>query len=191
MLQNIDNQMFITGFSLKLKTKKVDKILLEKGYTLEECEIYYSPITSWFVLIAMMLSFFIPFVFTDLLSYKYNFWMCILTYFIVGYFFIAYLNNIPVLVKNELIMINPYFPFRNFEVFQIEAIAMVKIDESSFLPAWIFLVFKSNYLENYKKRFYCSSLQVDSFDENWTEKTMDDFKYSLLQNGVMVEFELD
>lgn len=107
----------------------------------------------------------------------------------------AYFNNTPVLVKNELIIINPYFPFQNFEVFQMNDIKLIKIDKSSFLPAWFFLIFKSNdveiYLENENKRFYCTSLQVDCYDENWTEKTMDDFKYSLLKRGVIIELGLD
>ena len=72
---------------------------------------------------------------------------------------------------------------------------MIKIDELTFIPAWIFLIFKSNYIEVYfnnkKGRFYCSSLQLDSFDENWTEKTIDDLQYSLLKKGIMIEFRLD
>jgi hypothetical protein len=192
--------MFITGFALKLKIKKVDRILLEKGYSIEECEIYYSPITSWFVTLFMMLPFLYPFLFIDFdylfLSFIYPLRIYILSYFLLGYFLIRYFNNTPVLVKNELIIINAYFPFQSFKIYQIEEIQKVKIDKlSPFFPSWLFLLFSINYVEVYvknnKKRIYCPYLEVDCYDENWTEKTMDDFKYSLFKEGVTIEFGLD
>jgi hypothetical protein len=188
--------MFITGFALKLKIKKVDRILLKKGYSLEECEIYYSPITLWVVFIFMMLLILIPFLLSNFLNFVHPFLIYILSYFLLCYFLMRYLNNTPVLVKNQLIIINPYFPFQSFKIYQFEEIQKVKIDKLSyFFPSWLFLLFSINYMEvyvkNQKKRFYCSYLEVDAYDENWTEKTIDDFKYSLLKKGVMIEFGLD
>ncbi len=188
--------MFTTGFSLKLKSENVDKILLKKGYLLEECEIFYSPITSWLVFLFMMLSITFPLLILGFEHLFFTFGVYILSYFIMAYIVMVYLDNTPVLVKNELIIINPYFPFRYFKSYQIEEIQKVKIDKSSsFFLSWLFLFFRINYVEIYanesNRRFYCSSLDLDSYDENWTEKTMDDFQYSLLVRGVMLEFELD
>ncbi|MEM7514093.1 MAG: hypothetical protein AAF388_24425 [Bacteroidota bacterium] len=54
--------------------------------------------------------------------------------------------------------------------------------------------FGGNYLEVYSsssiKKYYCANLDIDCFDENWTELTLDSLHGSLKEKGVAVEFNL-
>jgi hypothetical protein len=126
----------------------------------------------------------------------YLFPVCFLIYFIAGYVVVASLNNSFVITDSKLVVINPNFPFRKVKSYSFEQINKVKIDSSNLLYITaIFAHFGSNYVElttqDKVERFYCTSLDVDAFDENFTEKTIDDFHASLKQHKVYIEFNLD
>ena len=114
----------------------------------------------------------------------------------LGYLVVAYLNNSFVITENKILVVNPNFPFRRFIRYDLGQIQKVKIDSSKRL--WITMVFAhsgNNYIEitaaHKANKFYCSYLNVDAFDENFTENTMDDLYASLKQNNIITEFNLD
>lgn len=186
--------MVLTGISAKLKDRRVDRMLINYGYDVTKCEIFYSPITVWLFLCALLLLTLIPFSFYIFyLAYLFAFYF--ISYLIIGYLIVAYLNNSFVITEKKLLIINPNFPYRKFICYDLEQVNKIKMDSSKVL--WItsiFAHFGSNYIEIFTtkkvERHYCTSLDVDAFDENFTEKTIDDFCTSLKQHGVTVEFKL-
>jgi hypothetical protein len=188
----------LIGFSDEIKDRRIDKYLDKKGYNLAECEIFYSPISIYlfylFYLLLLILSvlpmgfYFLKYIF----KYPYYF----LIYFIVQYLVLAYLNNSYVITQQKLIVINPNFPFQKMKVYEFGEIDKIKIDNSglALLISWIFLIFCSNYIEVYStnkvRRFYSIFLEVDCFDENLTEKTLDDFANTLSKNSISLKFNL-
>ena len=188
----------LIGFSDEIKDRRVDKYLDKKGYNLAECEIFYSPISIYLFYLFYLLLLTLSAIPIELYFKIYNFKhpYCFLIYFIVQYLVLAYLNNSYVIAQQKLIVINPNFPFQKMKVYEFGEIDKIKIDNSwpVFLITWIFLIFSSNYIEVYSRnkvrRFYSIFLAVDSFDENLTEKTLDDFSNALSKNGIKVKFNL-
>jgi hypothetical protein len=184
----------ITGVSAKIKDKRISKYLEKKGYNLAECEIFYSPITGFLFYLVILIAFTIPlwFYFPLLIS-KYPYFFLI--YFIVQYLALAFLNNSYVISQHKLIVINPNFPFKKVKVYEFAEIDKIKIDDSGLaLITWVLLIFYCNYIEIYTadktQRFYSIFLEVDYFDENITEKTLDDFNTTLCKHNIVTEFNL-
>lgn len=189
----------MNGISFELRDQFVDKLLLKKGY--KEAEIFYSPIACWFVFLLFTITFSIPLFiyviyiilteipFTESLIY-------VLIYFLLGYLLIAIFNKSFAVTKNELLIINAQFPFCKIRSYQFEEIKEVRISSSPLLSklGFIFAI-KGNFLQIKtrfsKRRYYCFFLDVDCFDENWTEKTLDDLHHKLMEKKVLVKFELD
>jgi hypothetical protein len=187
--------MILTGISAKIKDRRVDRILRKVGYDITACEIYYSPVRVWLFGWVLLLVAAIPvsFYFFHL---AYQFTCYFLLYFLLGYVVVGYLNNSFVIVPDKLLVINPNFPFNRVVSYNLKRVRKVKIDNSAWL--WITAIFAhwgNNYVEisteNRVERFYCTCLEVDAFDENFTEKTMDDFQAGLLKVNVPTEFNLD
>lgn len=59
---------------------------------------------------------------------------------------------------------------------------------------WIFLT-SGNYVDivarGKYKRFYCTCLQLDAYDENMTELTIDDLHYALKDKRIPIAFNFD
>lgn len=181
----------VTGFSLKLRDKRVDKKLEEIGYT--DLKIFYSPINMHFALLPLLLISLLPVL--DLVIYiPWNVWVAIGLYLILRYFVCAYLNNSFALSETELIVVNPNFPFRHVTKYRFEKISSIYISETYNLFLYAFLLFEQNYVKingwGQLKRHYCVSLCVDAYDENFTEFTMDDFHADLKTRGLNVDFKL-
>jgi hypothetical protein len=184
-----------TGISARLKDRRVDRTLQKLGYEAAHCKIFYSPVTVWLTYLALLLTALLPFAFgLFALIYRYTTYFGL--YFLAGYLMAAYLNNSIVLAKDKLLMINPNFPFRHLVSYNLEEIRNVKIDQSKWL--WLTFIFAhgaGNYVEictgSEAKRFYCTCLQLDAFDENLTKKTIDDLHFALRERNVPTEFNLD
>ena len=91
--------------------------------------------------------------------------------------------------------INPNFPFKKITIYDFAEIEKIKIDDSKLkVISWVLLIFSSNYIEistnENTERFYSIFLQPDAFDENLTEKTLDDFNAVLCGKHILTEFNL-
>ena len=183
------------GVSLKLVDKNVDKILLNSGY--EKPEIFYSPITSliafWGMLISMIL---LPLtlLIIDILFSKPSIFIAVLLYMIIGYLVVSILNRSFAITDKELLVINSHFPFCGIESYKLEEISDIKISSSWALRLLIIFGFGNNYIKvktkNQEKKFYCLFLEVDCYDENWTEKTLDDLENALKLKRINVKLEI-
>lgn len=175
----------------ELSDKRVDRILLRKGY--QDANIFYSPIGVW-------LTLFTGFIGTALLSTGFILMFCSpWLLLLLPYIFIAYLLNAWhcccfALVDGKCCIINPNWPFRSFEVIELDNIESVTIAERRTKWMMCFTLFHSNYIEmkteNGKKRFYCAYLELDAYDENFTKQTIEDFQYALERSGVPVQMNL-
>lgn len=175
---------------MELKDKRIDKLLREKGY--QDPEVFYGPISIWLIT-------FCGYIFAPALGLLLGLIMTPWILLLLPYFFIAYLTNAWhcccfALVEGKCCVINPNWPFRKFEVIAFDDIESVSIDKQH--PGWksFFTLFGSNYIEihtgNDKKRFYCAYLELDAYDENMTEKTIEDFQYALECAGIPVQMNL-
>lgn len=184
----------IVGISAKLKDRRIDRRLEKIGFNLVDCEIFYSPITVfiWYLLILIAFTapicFFIPMVI-------WNYSLFFLIYFLIQYIMLAYLNNSYAIVHEKLIVINPNLPFRRMKVYELKKIEKIVIDrlKTSFLT-WVFLIYDCNFVEiimnGKRQRFYSIYLQIDCYDENITEKTLDNFNSSLKKQNIAIDFNL-
>ena len=179
----------LTRISLKLKDKRVDKILASKNY--DYAEIFYSPISTWILFLALIMPS-VAFLFFNAFIWKY--WYFIVLYFIISYLINAYLNNSFAVYEDKLFVINPNFPFRRFEIIKREDTKLITINNVKRQFFFIFMAFGGCYLSinvpNKKMKFHCAGLDLDSYDENWTEKTIDDLYYKLVQNKFQTEFNI-
>ena len=181
--------MYIEIFGDKNKDFRVDKIAMRHGYSIYE--VFYSPIIIWIFMTIYFLVLSISAFFQFLGE-----WYYIIPYLLFGYLISSYLNNSFVITEKELLIINPNFPFNSFERYSIDSIEKVKIDSNKWLYLlFSFLIFDNNYVKITSKDktrvYYCIGLQFDAFDENFTEKTLDDFSASLSKKDIVVECIID
>lgn len=182
------------AFSAKLKDKRVDKILEKSGQNMAECTVFYSPIVGFWAYFAIFIAVLIPFslkIAGLILQYP----RYVVLYLIVQYLALAYLNNSFVLTPKNLLVINPNFPFQHCTTYALDQVEKVTIDRSGFRWfSWILLIFTSHFTaissRGATRRFYCMLLERDAFDENITEKNLDDFQAALTQQGVVLDFKL-
>lgn len=184
--------MFTTGFSLKLKDVRVDKILKSKGYDLNQITIYYSPINAHLLFIGLILTFSLPpliiYIWSSIILY-YNF---VAIYLIVIYLLGAYLNNSIVITDTELIIINPNSPFKKIKVYPIQEIKSIDIKSSKiWILTFPFLLVGGNFIRiyhgNHNRKYFCISLEEDAYDENWTELTIDGLISNLQNRNIKVK----
>jgi len=181
-------------FSNEFKDKRVDKMLKKEKHHFSL--IFYSPIKVYLFFLGLLLIGGFPILWFGLYFVWTNYKWALVIYIIFGYLFAAYLNNSIVISSKKIIMVNPNFPFRRIKVFNITAIRKVKIASDSHLKfIYIFGFLGTNYIEvelsNEKKyRFYCAGLEIDCYDENQTELTLDDLHDALENRSVSVDFEL-
>lgn len=180
----------LTGVSLNLKDKRVDKILQAKGIVTPE--VFYSPVKTGPVALLMLALFTFPAIF--LLPFpKYS--LLILPHLPFVYLVYAYHNTSFALHDEKLTMINPNFPFKRIETVEIAEIELITIDKRIIHWHLLFLLFGRNYVmiktKQGVKKYHCACLELDAFDENWTEKTIDDFHLRLKEKDLPVVFNLD
>lgn len=173
-----------------LKDKRVCKMLHSKG--IMDADIYDSPIHPWFIFLLLIS----PLIYPISLYFYIKYAIFFVPYFIFSYLLNAYHNNSFALYEDKLIVINSNFPFRNLKIIEIKDIQKITIDEGKGKWIWMLcLLFGNNYLNiemgEKTETYYCSALQVDCYDENWIEKTMDDFECSLKEKGIEVDFRLE
>ncbi|MBO9699953.1 MAG: hypothetical protein J7604_07065 [Sporocytophaga sp.] len=179
----------LISLSARIKDKRVDKIAIKQGY--KDYEVFYSPLSIWlfFTFYILMLSLSLALAFLE-------YWCYWPGYLVPGYLISAYRNNSFILTEDELVVINPNFPFRNLRCYKIECIQKVKIDKNKWFYFLImFIEFENNYVqinsEGKRKTYYCNGLNIDAYDENFTGKTLDDFSHSLTKKNIQVDFNFD
>lgn len=184
----------LTGISFQMKDNRIEKRLIKEGFT--DYEIFYSPIQSWVFLVSLITISSIT-CYGGIFALLWLYPIPTAIYVFASYLVAAFSNNSFAFTSNKLIIVNPNFPFRNIFYYDLKEISQIKIDKSRYLLALTFFscVVNTNYIEisiqNKSKRFYCSSLDIDCYDENWTEKTLDDFYSSALGHNIKVFFNLN
>jgi hypothetical protein len=181
--------MFFFG-AMNLKDNRVDRMLAARG--IESVDVYYSPIASWIYCLIMLIGVTLPLFFQfDLLL----FYPLFLIYPLSGYLVAGYLNNSFAITEKQIHIINPNFPFRQFKSYFLSEIELVTIDKTTMKWHHIFCVLGDNYVAiksgSNADKYFCAGLELDAFDENWTEKTIDTFDHTLRQKKVPVRFKLD
>ncbi|HLP52332.1 MAG TPA: hypothetical protein VK154_15695 [Chitinophagales bacterium] len=175
---------------MSLTDKRVDRMLQRRNIT--ATAIYYSPITAWLVTLLLFLMYFGLALYLIVIS-GYYLYMAI--YLILGYLVAARMNTSFAVTDSELIVVNPNFPFNRIEVIALSDIEHVTIDRTRSRWHYAFLIFGDNYLLIKTKtsimKYYCAGLELDAFDENWTELTIEDLHYALTKRGVGVTFNLE
>lgn len=184
----------IVAVSAKIKDRRVDGILKGMGLNSSDCEIFYSPIAGFLFYFLILIAFVIPIFFLTpvvIFNYPYHF----LIYATAKYLILAYMNNSYVIYHKQLIVINPNFPFRSVKIYEIDQIEKIVINNRLSFFTWVFLIFCPNYIEVHSnrktQRFYSIYLEEDYFDENITEKTLDDFNSALNKMHVPTDFHLN
>ena len=176
------------GFRNKFKDPRVDKILLyRKGYSVHH--IFYSPIKIWLFFSFLLMGMALPLtlVFIHELDEKIAFY--ILIYGSISYVVAAFLNNSFVLNGDSFLVVNPNLPFKRIKEFPIKEIHQIELGHNKWLyAARIFGPLGINYVEirsrNRIERYYCAGLELDCFDENQTQLTLDDLYFTLKRKGI-------
>lgn len=169
----------IIGLSANHKDKRIDKILVQKGFV--NTDIFYSPIQSWFLALLLMYGYaFLPI--TVILIAK-KFYFLIGSYFIIGLLINFYLNNSFAIDNTYLHIINPNLLKGRIKSRKLSEIKNVAFRRKKNYLLYVFGIFYCNYIEvetdQDKETYFCIWLDKDAYDENWTEKTLDDFKTKL------------
>lgn len=179
----------LIGVGLKLKDKRVDKMLRAKGIT--EAAIYYSPIMFWLLFWVLMIQ---PALWLIVVLSSSVYGLLLIPYFITSYLLYAYHFNSFAFHNDQLIIINPNFPFRKMTILPLKDIQQATIDKSKRKWPQAFMLFSENYLllqtNTCTIKYYCAGLEEDAYDENWTEKTIEDLDITLRERGVATDFKL-
>jgi len=179
--------MFI-GVSMNIKDKRLDSIL--KLHNVDNPAIFYSPISIWLLLLCYLIS-----MVGGIIIYLFTTFYCII--FVVSYLIISYLiaakNNYSfAIAKNKIFIINPNFPFRHFKTFDVGEIDCVIFKQKNTKIARLFFIFGINCVEikvgSKYHSYACHGLEMDAFDENLTEKTIEDLHLSIQSLGVPTKF---
>jgi hypothetical protein len=180
--------------SIKLVDKRVDNIC--KKNKLDDFEIFYSPISHWFFLISLILvmggnGFY---AFTYLISIDKYLIFIPIPYLLVSYVLSCKLNNSFAITTEKVVIINPNFPFRNYKEFNKKDIKKITIDKSSKTFFYLFLIVNQNYVKIETKDqieiFYCNGLEIDGYEDIWTEKSLDSLHIAFEKSNLVVEFNL-
>jgi hypothetical protein len=182
--------------SFKIKDKRIDREIIKLGHIPGECEICYSPIAAW-LWPSMLLWATVGLSLYPMVLHSPVAIMVVLCWFCLGYLLAARLNCSFVLTPRQMLAINPNFPFKKRIVCNFEDVKSIRIAKS---PSWHrvfipFLIAGSKFVQirtvTQTHTCYCVELRLDAFDENFTEKSLDDLHVSLKNKGLNVEFLLD
>ncbi len=170
------------------KDKRVDKILVALGY--DTYEIFYSPMM--FPVIGTLLILWVGGGYAIFICYPQwqlflivilGLWSCI--YYLVS----ACRSNNFAITSDALVIVNPNFPFKKYNIIPLESITNVNIGE--YTSNWrklLFLLFLNNYIDvqrgNQTTRYYCIWLEADCWEGSFNDKTIDDFASELQRRNV-------
>ena len=158
--------------------------------------IFYTPISAWLFFLVMFLVLLLPILVEAIPIIWESSWEYLLLYLCCAYLVAAYLHNSFAIAEGELLVINPNFPFRKVRSYPLSSVLSVQIAQSRWLSiVWLFGSLGKNFVEirtfKGKFRYYCTSLDIDCYDENQTRLTLDDFHVALRQEEVSVDFGFD
>ncbi|MCE3228242.1 MAG: hypothetical protein K0S32_2793 [Bacteroidetes bacterium] len=178
----------LVGVSLKLTDKQVDKMLRAHGFSTKD--VFYSPIQSWIMVLIMLASAAYP-----LMIYAGWYSLLLVPYAIASYFLNARNSNSFAIEDEKFIVVNGNFPFRKLLVFEKNEIKNILIDTKKIRWQSLMIMIGGNYVKietnSSTTMFYCVGLDLDAYDENWTEKTIDDLHHYLKQKEFPVEFRIE
>lgn len=176
---------------MDLKDKRVDKILHRQGY--KDAEVFYGPLSIWLITFA---GYLLAPALGLLFGLMNNPWiLLLLPYLFIAYLFNAYHSCSFAIAAGKCCIINPNWPFRKFVAIDLKDIESVGIKEYHKKWMMVFAFWGSNYIEIKSDQgvqcFYCANLEADAYDENMTEKTIEDFQYALERAGIPVQMDLE
>lgn len=179
--------------TVKLRDKRIDKIARRLGYT--EFEVFSSPMVTWLLVICCIALSAFPLIIDVVSNTPVRIvFLLLLLYVCASYFAAAYANNSFVVTEHDIVVINPNPPFRQSQKFPVKDIIGMRMDSKNQTLLSLLRVSGGNYVEIVThagiNRFFCVCLETESFDENYTGKTMDDLYTALLQKGIKVEFAI-
>ncbi len=172
---------------IKIKDNRVDRLIKNSGFNPDKFRIYYSPITIiWYDFILLVLvSGIILVIYQTLISML----IYLPVYSIITYSLGAKLNNSVAVSDKLIIIVNPNFPFRKILVYYVDNIDFIEIKHSLFrFLMWPFFIFTGNNINISSKgkyeRYYCTSLELNVYDENFTKLDLDDLISHLRRLGI-------
>lgn len=172
-----------------LKDKRVDKMSAAKGIT--QGKMFYSPISMWFTTAALFIGSLAMCGLIFGILFNKELLLLFLLYLALSFLVTSKLSHSFVITDETLIVINPNYPFRRWVVFQKKEIKKVVINHSHHGWYYLFLVMEQNYViietQDTTEKYYCVGLLEDTFDENYTEKTLDDLGDALLADKIDTE----
>lgn len=171
------------------KDRRVDKMLASGGYNTND--IYYSPISEWLAIVFfILLNICIPLVAFIATSY-HSLW--VLFYVTIAYLTIAKQNNSFALFEDQLIVINPNFPFRKLTIYENRNIHTVTMDATKFGWSMLFPGSGGHYVlietNDQIHKYHCSGLDLEPYEDT-SEKTIDELSERLQEKGVVVDFRI-
>ena len=184
----VENRMDIK--STVIRDRRVENLLIKKGYELSDCKIFYCSVKGWlFDLCILFISLMVISLYLIPYHYLYIYPISFGIFANFSYLIFAYLNNSFVLTAHELIIINPNLPFVRFTKFGLENISRINIGNSRVKYInWLFLQYSGNYIQvffkNKSKKYYCTSFSLDAFDEHYTQKAIDSVYDTLKQKQI-------
>jgi hypothetical protein len=188
--------MILTGVSFKMKDKRVDKMLSATG--MSGADIYYAPIGCWALVVMLYLGM-IGGLLVSILINSPGSQLLIVLCVCLFYLLISYLINAPrhntiALYEDKLIAVNPNPPFRKITVFNNSEIRKIIFDQQHSRWLGCFAALSDNYLlietGDQSIKIHCAGLETDSYDEDWTEKVLEDLNAALLKKGIHTEIRL-
>ncbi len=171
-----------------VKDRRVDKMAQKMGY--DNYQVFYSPIVNSLVFATLM-----PMVIGGFSLFFLNLWYIYASaYLLLMYLIAAYLNNSFIITGNELLVINPNFPFRRFKKHALANIQQVDIEQSWGFSSLTLFNKTNNIIVTTSTGYYiycCESLEEDYYDRDTVEHTLDDLEYSLRSKKVIVHMNID
>ncbi|WP_143473494.1 hypothetical protein [Flavilitoribacter nigricans] len=158
--------------------------------------LYESPIIKWLFFFVAALMIIIPvgifFYPPIILAWKY-----LPGYFVVAYLIAGFSNNSFAVTAHGFYVINPNYPFKKFRHSPNFKIKNIRIDQTGTFW-WLFFPMgqfggNCNYveittIEGQRHKFLCAGLDLDAFDENDTEETLDTLHDNLKRKNIPVQF---
>ncbi|MEO0471012.1 MAG: hypothetical protein AAF206_15400 [Bacteroidota bacterium] len=184
--------MIPIGGSDTFTDKRVDRMLKQNGYWADP--IFYSPISIAFIFLGLIFIM----AFTTLIGLGVMSWMIAFPIYPVACLSFFYLihartNNSFAFSHQELIVVNSNPPFRRIKAFRYAEIEKAHIRRNFLLTPLLLLMVNYWYVEiqsgGKTHRFHCSALDLDCFDENQTELTLDDLYKELRRRNISTEFD--
>jgi len=178
----------LAGKGKYFKDARVERILEQHG--VRSHRIFFSPIKIWviylFVICCMGIGLLMTF-WEQLISLNVLWGIMIACLLYVP---AAYVHNSFVMDQGKLWVVNPNFPFRSCESFLLEDIQHAEIWTETRLKFLEILLLEPSFLgiqtAERRRRFYCSSLERDSFEGANTKLTLDDLGPEFKRHNIPV-----